>query len=62
MCRFHGLQVRDEFRMDYDPGRGGFGKIRQQEVTNHIQQMQMGGEELQADCVHALFVIVMLNA
>ncbi len=28
-----GGQVRDEYRTDYDPGRGGFGKIVQQRVA-----------------------------
>lgn len=27
-----GGQVRDEFRVDYDPGRGGFGKVVQKEI------------------------------
>lgn len=31
-----GGQVRDEFRLDYDPGRGGFGKVVQQEIETHI--------------------------
>uniref|UniRef100_A0A7S3VVP2 Nuclear cap-binding protein subunit 2 n=1 Tax=Dunaliella tertiolecta TaxID=3047 RepID=A0A7S3VVP2_DUNTE len=38
-----GGQVRDEFRMDYDPGRGGFGKILQQEAIRQSQQLRMGG-------------------
>lgn len=28
-------QVRDEYRTDYDVGRGGFGKIIQMQKTNH---------------------------
>lgn len=28
----HFLQVRDEYRTDYDGGRGGYGKIIQQKV------------------------------
>lgn len=28
-----GGQVRDEFRIDYDPGRGGFGKVVQKEIA-----------------------------
>ncbi|CAK9293684.1 unnamed protein product [Gordionus sp. m RMFG-2023] len=28
-----GGQVRDEYRIDYDPGRGGFGKIMQQKIN-----------------------------
>lgn len=27
------LQVRDEYRSDFDSGRGGYGKIIQQKVT-----------------------------
>ncbi|KAG2501250.1 hypothetical protein HYH03_001057 [Edaphochlamys debaryana] len=34
-----GGQVRDEFRQDYDPGRGGYGKIIQAEM---LEQMGMG--------------------
>ncbi|XP_030430986.1 nuclear cap-binding protein subunit 2 isoform X2 [Gopherus evgoodei] len=30
-----GGQVRDEYRTDYDVGRGGFGKIIQMQKTNH---------------------------
>eukprot|EP00798_Chlamydomonas_sp_ICE-L_P000007 gene7-12815_t len=29
-----GGQVRDEFRIDYDPGRGGFGKVVQKEIIH----------------------------
>ncbi|XP_055341219.1 uncharacterized protein LOC129590177 [Paramacrobiotus metropolitanus] len=32
----HGGQVRDEFRVDYDAGRGGFGKM--------VQNRMLGGE------------------
>lgn len=28
-------QVRDEYRTDYDVGRGGFGKIVQMQKANH---------------------------
>lgn len=35
-------QVRDEFRLDYDPGRGGFGKVVQKEILS--QQMKIAGE------------------
>lgn len=28
-------QVRDEYRTDYDVGRGGFGKIIQMQKANH---------------------------
>jgi len=31
-----GGQVRDEFRLDFDPGRGGFGKVLQQEMTTQF--------------------------
>ncbi|GIL45835.1 hypothetical protein Vafri_2972 [Volvox africanus] len=34
-----GGQVRDEFRQDYDPGRGGYGKIMQAEM---MEQMGLG--------------------
>lgn len=30
-----GGQVRDEYRTDYDVGRGGFGKIIQMQKANH---------------------------
>lgn len=26
------VQVRDEYRQDYDPARGGYGKLAQQQV------------------------------
>lgn len=35
-------QVRDEFRLDYDPGRGGYGKVVQKEITNMQQKMVSG--------------------
>ncbi len=28
-----GGQVRDEYRIDFDPGRGGFGKIMNNKMT-----------------------------
>lgn len=40
------FQVRDEFRIDYDPGRGGFGKVVQKEI---ISQQQEGMAGLDAD-------------
>jgi len=43
-CTYKPAQVRDEFRMDYDPGRGGFGKILQLEAIKQSKQMMMGGE------------------
>ncbi|CAG0884980.1 unnamed protein product [Cyprideis torosa] len=36
-----GGQVRDEYRSDYDPGRGGFGKLVQQQ--RQMQQKTQGG-------------------
>lgn len=37
-------QVRDEFRLDYDPGRGGFGKVVQKEIEVQSQRiMKTGG-------------------
>lgn len=43
-----GGQVRDEFRQDYDPGRGGYGKIIQREFMMQLgsgmgQESQHGG-------------------
>ena len=43
-----GGQVRDEFRMDYDPGRGGYGTILKQELgnrqnNNNMQNMMSEG-------------------
>lgn len=35
-CPFVLLQVRDEFRIDYDPARGGWGKRIQQEATAQL--------------------------
>jgi nuclear cap-binding protein subunit 2 len=32
-----GGQVRDEYRTDYDPGRGGYGKQTQREETRQLQ-------------------------
>lgn len=32
------FQVRDEYRKDYDPGRGGYGKR-----TNPLAEMEKGG-------------------
>jgi len=29
----HALQVRDEYRMDFDQGRGGYGQVRQQQAS-----------------------------
>lgn len=31
---FVSIQVRDEYRSDFDSGRGGYGKIIQQKVTS----------------------------
>ncbi len=28
------MQVRDEFRLDFDPGRGGYGKVVQMEMES----------------------------
>lgn len=33
MMKFVWFQVRDEYRSDFDSGRGGYGKIIQQKVT-----------------------------
>lgn len=32
----HAVQVRDEFRLDYDPGRGGYGKVLQHEMVSQF--------------------------
>lgn len=37
-----GGQVRDEFRTDYDPGRGGYGHIMSDEMRYMQQQQQLG--------------------
>ena len=34
-----GGQVRDEYRMDYDPGRGGYGTILKNELSSRQQMM-----------------------
>jgi hypothetical protein len=37
-------QVRDEYRIDYDQGRGGYGKVVQQELAfQGMQGMQQVG-------------------
>lgn len=41
-----GGQVRDEYRMDYDPGRGGYGTILKQEIGTRQQMIQMMQEEM----------------
>ncbi|KAG7669923.1 hypothetical protein KSW81_008067 [Nannochloris sp. 'desiccata'] len=38
-----GGQVRDEYRMDYDPGRGGYGNILKQEMTSRMAGGGGGG-------------------
>ncbi|KAH8484492.1 hypothetical protein H0E87_028817 [Populus deltoides] len=37
-----GGQVRDEYRTDYDPGRGGYGKLVQQELEAQRQLVDYG--------------------
>lgn len=46
------LQVRDEYRIDYDEGRGGYGNIvkaqltqRQQEMLSQMQEYEAGQDE-----------------
>lgn len=39
-----GGQVRDEYRMDYDPGRGGYGSILQKEMQGQKLMAQMNEE------------------
>ncbi|GBG69369.1 hypothetical protein CBR_g4062 [Chara braunii] len=40
-----GGQVRDEYRTDYDPGRGGFGKLVQLELTARQQMIGDYGQQ-----------------
>ena len=41
-----GGQVRDEYRMDFDPGRGGYGTILKQELSSRQQMMLQMQEEM----------------
>ena len=48
----HVTQVRDEYRIDYDEGRGGYGNIvkaqltqRQQEMLSQMQEYEAGQDE-----------------
>lgn len=41
-----GGQVRDEYRMDYDAGRGGYGSILQKEMEVRQQMMNSMAEEM----------------
>lgn len=41
-----GGQVRDEYRTDYDPGRGGYGKMVQRELEVQRQLVDYGGGSL----------------
>ncbi|KAJ4765202.1 Nuclear cap-binding protein subunit 2 [Rhynchospora pubera] len=43
-----GGQVRDEYRTDYDPGRGGYGKMVQRELEQQRQLVEYGGGSLNA--------------
>lgn len=43
-----GGQVRDEYRTDYDPGRGGYGKIVQKELEAQRQLVDYGAEAIGA--------------
>ncbi|KAF2945811.1 hypothetical protein DAI22_02g244600 [Oryza sativa Japonica Group] len=38
-----GGQVRDEYRTDYDPGRGGYGKMVQKELEAQRELVDYGG-------------------
>lgn len=42
-----GGQVRDEYRTDYDPGRGGYGKQRQIILTDPSQQQPLQQQQPQ---------------
>ena len=35
------VQVRDEYRTDYDGGRGGYGKLMQQKVGGAVQDISV---------------------
>ena len=46
------FQVRDEYRIDYDEGRGGYGNIvkaqltqRQQEMLSQMQEYEAGQDD-----------------
>ena len=39
----HGGQVRDEYRTDYDPGRGGYGKLVESGLNQLSQRPQGEG-------------------
>lgn len=41
-----GGQVRDEYRTDYDPGRGGYGKLVQKELEERRVLVNYGGGSL----------------
>ncbi|XP_020590557.1 nuclear cap-binding protein subunit 2 isoform X2 [Phalaenopsis equestris] len=41
-----GGQVRDEYRTDYDPGRGGYGKLVQRELEAQRELVDYGGGSL----------------
>ncbi|CAI9786974.1 unnamed protein product [Fraxinus pennsylvanica] len=41
-----GGQVRDEYRTDYDPGRGGYGKLVQRELESQRQLVDYGAGSL----------------
>lgn len=41
-----GGQVRDEYRTDYDPGRGGYGKLIQKELEAQRHLVDYGGGSL----------------
>ena len=46
MNTFISSQVRDEYRMDYDAGRGGYGTILQQELAARQSMMAMYAGEM----------------
>ncbi|KAJ8510202.1 hypothetical protein OPV22_000636 [Ensete ventricosum] len=43
-----GGQVRDEYRTDYDPGRGGYGKLVQRELESQRELVDYGSGALSA--------------
>lgn len=47
-----GGQVRDEYRMDYDSGRGGYGNLLRGELIARQNLMAMMGNEMEAKGMH----------
>lgn len=45
-CLLLTQQVRDEYRMDYDSGRGGYGNILQKEMESRQAMMNTMADEM----------------